>query len=112
MIRSTSVTKISSPGRNELYDIRFLPPAARYLKKLKDKELRSLYQKAAEDIRTDPLIGREKSGDLKGIRSVDIYHHRINYELAYTIEENNIIVFISAGIRENFYNEPKRYWNP
>ena len=68
-----------------------LPPAAKFLKKLKDKPLKRLY---------------------------DIYHNRINYELAYTVEERfsedsgekETVVVIMAGTRENFYDELKRYW--
>ena len=31
-------------------EVRFLPPAAKYLKKIKDKRLKALYQDAIEDI--------------------------------------------------------------
>ena len=98
-------------------NLRFLPPAANYLKKLKDKKLKKLYQDAIDSILEDPLIAEEKTGDLKGIRSYDIYYSKINYELAYTIEfvriedkdEPEMIVVIMAGTRENFYDELKRY---
>ena len=53
--------------------IRFLPPAAKYLTKLNDKRLKAKFQKAVDDILQDPFIGEEKTGDLKGIRCVDIY---------------------------------------
>ena len=33
--------------------VRFDPPAARYIKKLKDKKLKDLYQKAIDEIRED-----------------------------------------------------------
>ena len=92
-----------------------LPPAAKYLKKLKDKKLKSLFQDAIDMILQNPEIAEEKTGDLKGIRSYDIYYNRINYELAYTVEciehdgvEEQVVV-IMAGTRENFYDELKRY---
>ena len=66
--------------------LRILPPAARYLKKLKDKKLKILFQKAIDAILKNPFVAEEKSGDLKGIRSLDIYYAKTNYELAYTIE--------------------------
>ena len=99
-------------------ELRVLPPAAKFLKKLKDKKLKSLYKEAIDAILEDPTIGEEKSGDLKGIRGYDIYHNRINYELAYTVEyiqvdgkdNPDVIVVIMAGTRENFYDELKRYW--
>ena len=95
-----------------------MPPAAKFLKKIKDRILRQLFQEAIDKILDDPFVAEEKTGDLKGIRSFDIYYSRINYELAYTIdyvliegkEEPGMIVIILAGTRENFYQELKRYW--
>ena len=95
--------------------LRILPTAAKYLKKLKDKKLKSLFQEAIDLILKNPEIAEEKTGDLKGIRSYDIYYNRINYELAYTVEKvehdgiEELVVVIMAGTRENFYNELKRY---
>ena len=95
--------------------LRILPPAAKYLKKLKDKKLKSLFQEAIDLILKNPEIAEEKTGDLKGIRSYDIYYNRINYELAYTVEKvehdgiEELVVVIMAGTRENFYSELKRY---
>ena len=41
----------------------------------------------------------------------DIYYNKTNYELAYTVEylENQVIVVIMAGTRENFYDQLKQY---
>lgn len=97
--------------------LRILPPAAKYFKKLKDKKLKNLYKEAINVILQNPTIAKEKTGDLRGIRSYDIYYNRINYELAYFLEyvhkdDNNevdVVVVIMAGTRENFYNELKRY---
>jgi mRNA-degrading endonuclease RelE of RelBE toxin-antitoxin system len=94
-----------------------LPPAAKYLKKLKDKRLKKLYQDAIDDICADPSVGDPKHGDLEGVLGYDIYYNKINYELAYTIEERVIegtdetetVVVIMAGTRENFYDQLKRY---
>lgn len=92
-------------------EIRFLPPAAKFLKKCNDKKLKALYQEAIDKIREDHTIGEAKSGDLSGIYGYDIYYNKTNYELAYRVEykDNKIIVVIMAGTRENFYNELKRY---
>ena len=46
------------------------------------------------------------------------YYNKTNYELAYTVEEiinpdtneQEIVVIIMAGTRENFYGELKGYW--
>lgn len=92
-------------------EVRFLPPAARFLKKLKDKKLKTLYQEAIDKIREDHTVGTAKVGDLSGIYGYDIFYNKTNYELAYRVEyvENQIIVVILAGTRENFYEELKRY---
>ena len=92
-------------------EVRFLPPAAKYLKKLKDKHLKVLYQEAIDKIREDHLVGEVKMGDLSGIYCYDIYYNKTNYELAYRVEyvDNKIIVVIMAGTRENFYDELKKY---
>lgn len=91
--------------------VRFAPPAAKYLKKLKDRKLKDLYQDAIDEIREDYTIGETKTGDLAGFYGYDIYYNRTNYELAYTIEhvDGEIVVVVMAGTRENFYDELKRY---
>ena len=92
-------------------EVRFLPPAAKYLKKLKDKKLKTLYQEAIDKIRKDHQVGEEKTGDLSGVYGYDIYYNKTNYELAYTVEylEDKVIVVIMAGTRENFYDQLKQY---
>ena len=92
-------------------EVRFLPPAAKFLKKLKDKNLKHLYKEAIDRIREDHTVGEEKTGDLQGVYGYDIYYNKTNYELAYTVEyaEGKIIVVIMAGTRENFYDTLKRY---
>ena len=90
-------------------EVRFLPPAAKYLKKLKDNKLKRLYQEAIDRIREDHTIGEAKQGDLSGIYCYDIFYNKTNYELAYRVEYVNdkMIVVIMAGTRENFYEELK-----
>ncbi len=98
-------------------ELRVLPPAKKFLKKIKDKQLKKLYKVAIDAILKDPFIGDDKHGDLEGVKGYDIYYNKINYELAYTIEYvegedgvPDIVVVILAGTRENFYDELKRYW--
>ena len=92
-------------------EIRFLPPAAKFLKKLKDKKLKKLYQEAVNKIREDYTVGEAKTGDLSGVYGYDIFYNKTNYELAYTVEylENLVVVIILAGTRENFYDQLKQY---
>ena len=91
--------------------VQILPPAAKFLKKLKDKKLKSLYRQAIEMICEDYSIGEEKTGDLAGMYGYDIYYNKTNYELAYTVEciNGELIVVVMAGTRENFYGQLKRY---
>ncbi|UYO64130.1 type II toxin-antitoxin system RelE/ParE family toxin [Acetobacterium wieringae] len=88
-----------------------LPPAARYLKKLNDKQLKLAYQKAMDQLLIDHTLGTAKTGDLSGIFGYDIYYNKTNYEIAYRIEyqDDKIIIVIMAGTRENFYQQLKRY---
>ena len=92
-------------------EIRFLPPAAKFIKKLKDKKLKLLYQEAVDKIREDYTVGEAKTGDLSGVYGYDIYYNKTNYELAYTVEYqgDEVIVVIMAGTRENFYDQLKQY---
>ena len=92
-------------------EVRFLPPAAKFIKKLKDKKLKNLYQAAVDKIREDYTVGEAKTGDLSGVYGYDIYYNKTNYELAYTVEylENVVVVVIMAGTRENFYDQLKQY---
>lgn len=93
-------------------EVIFLPPAAKFIKKLKDKKLKRLYQEAVDRIREDYTVGEMKTGDLSGVYGYDIYYNKTNYELAYTVEyvEDKVIVVIMAGTRENFYDQLKQYW--
>ncbi len=92
-------------------EVKFLPPAAKFLKKLKDKKLKALYQEAIDKICEDHLAGELKTGDLAGVYGYDIYYNKTNYELAYTVEyvEDKVIVVIMAGTREIFYDQLKQY---
>lgn len=92
-------------------DIKYSPAIVKYFKKIKDKQLKERYKMAINLIVSDYTIGSLKSGDLAGIYSYDIYYNKTNYELAYTlkIEDGEVIIFILAGTRENFYQELKKY---
>lgn len=94
-----------------MYRLIILPPAARFLKKIKEKPLKDLFQKTIDSILIDPYSGKAKSGDLSGIYCCDIYYNKTNYELAYTLVQlpTETVVVVLAGTRENFYDELKRY---
>ncbi|WP_281242865.1 type II toxin-antitoxin system RelE/ParE family toxin [Sporolactobacillus nakayamae] len=79
-----------------------------------NKPLYRLVSDAILEIRRDPAIGDEKNYNLAGVRSLDIYYQKTNYELAYSIEqdkEGNDVLVILFGSRENFYEVLRRYMN-
>ena len=44
-------------------EVRFLPPAAKFIKKLREKKLEMLYQEAVDKIREDHTVGEIKTSD-------------------------------------------------
>ena len=48
-------------------EVRFLPPAAKFIKKIKDKKLKALYREAIDKISENHLAGEAKTGDLRGV---------------------------------------------
>ena len=88
-----------------------LPPAAKYIKKIRNKSLKKEFQNAIDNILSNPYAGTQKTGDLKGVYCYDISFKKVNYEVAYIIVEKNskTIIVIMAGTRENFYEQLKRF---
>ncbi|MDR2903287.1 MAG: type II toxin-antitoxin system RelE/ParE family toxin [Clostridiales bacterium] len=95
-----------------MYELRYMPHAKNYFKKLHDKGLANAYKDALTAVSADPFTaGEAKTGDLAGIYSRDVRYAKTNYELAYRIieEDAQLVIVIMAGTRENFYHELKRY---
>ena len=94
-----------------MYELRYLPGAERFFKKLKEKGLKDAFRKALEAIAQDHYTGESKTGDLSGIYGYDVYYNKTNYEIAYRIyeEDGKLVAVILAGTRENFYQQLKRY---
>ncbi|MCL5260365.1 MAG: type II toxin-antitoxin system RelE/ParE family toxin [Gammaproteobacteria bacterium] len=80
----------------------------RAAKKLYRNQIAEL-EEAIEVIKTNPIIGEAKVGDLAGIR---VYKFHISPQLillAYLYnEENSKITLLSFGPHENFYEKLKR----
>ena len=55
-------------------NLRILPGAARFLKKIKEKPLKEAFRQEIDDILENPYIGEAKSGDLAGIFCRDVYY--------------------------------------
>lgn len=98
---------------SETCNIRFLPPAAKFLKKLRDKQLFEKIRKMIDDIVKNPYIGEEKTGDLEGLLCCGFNYDGTSYRIAYTLREihDEMVVVVMIGTRENFYDELKRYMN-
>ena len=96
-----------------MYKIQFTGSAEKYLKKIKEKPLKAASETALNNISKDPYLGELKTGDLTGIYCYDFYYNKTDYEIAYKIYENDdqLIIIILAGTRQNFYKQLKNYMN-
>ena len=94
-----------------MYEIRFLPAAERYFKKIREKPLLNAFREALTEISENPYAGSEKKGDLAGIYCWNLKYARTDYRIAYRIYEQNgrLVVVIMAGTHENFYQEIKNH---
>jgi mRNA interferase RelE/StbE len=94
-----------------MYDYKPSPKVERYIRKLKDKNLKKAFMEAIKKIRIDPSIGTAKKGDLAGCLGYDVSYEGINYEIAYIIDEteHQLLIIVLIGTRENFYKELKNY---
>lgn len=94
-----------------MIDYRISPKAEKYIKKIKDQELKDKFRDAIQQIRQNPAVGALKKANLSGIRGYDLFHQGVKYEIAYEIVENDgiLMIIILAGTRENFYAELEKY---
>lgn len=94
-----------------MHDLRFTPQAQSYFKKLREKPLLKAFRDALSEIAENPYLGNEKKGDLRGFYGWDVYYAKTNHEIAYTIQEceDQYVIVVLAGTRENFYEQLKRY---
>lgn len=61
-----------------MYEIRILPRAEKFIKKLKERILLQKLKQAIEKIKANPYIGKPKKGDLSGIYGFDVFYHNTN----------------------------------
>lgn len=83
----------------------------KFIKKLKDKNLKNKIKDGLDKIRENYTVGEKKTGDLKGFWSLDIFYNKTNYEICYEVREEDglLVIVVMIGTRENFYKELKRY---
>ncbi|MDR3047193.1 MAG: type II toxin-antitoxin system RelE/ParE family toxin [Bacteroidales bacterium] len=89
----------------------YLPPARKYLKKIKDKRLRDECGEIINALLDDPTIGERKRGDLNEVWTYNFRYVGTDYRIAYRfmLGELGKLLIIMVGPHENFYNELKRY---
>lgn len=96
---------------NQPYQQKAYPKYNRVKKKF-PPFFRKRLTEAEDQIALNPLIGEEKSGDLKGIRVYKFKLFDQQILLAYQInEDKKEVVFIAVGGHENFYRDLKQYLN-
>lgn len=99
--------------RKLAYSINPSKRVIKYLKKLKNKQLKRKFTDAIFNvIANDPYVGNEKHGDLKNYYAYGFKHKRVEYRIAYTInDDNEIVIVVLAGPHEKFYEQLKRTVN-
>ena len=72
--------------------------------------LREKLNEAEDKISTDPSVGEEKRGDLKGIRVYKFKAFDQENLLAYQVDKDKKeVIFVAVGGHENFYRDLKQY---
>lgn len=77
------------------------------VKKLSPKEKKTL-DGEIKKIATDPTLGIEKKGDLRGVFVHKFKIHSIQYLLSYRVNNENLELVI-LGPHENYYRDLKNY---
>ena len=81
----------------------------RKVKRLKKQE-KGILDSEIRRIVSDPSIGTEKKGDLRGVYVHKFNIHSTQYLLAYRIDEETLGL-IMLGPRENYYRDLKKVLN-
>ncbi|MCH4004906.1 MAG: type II toxin-antitoxin system RelE/ParE family toxin [Lactobacillus crispatus] len=100
--------------KNLVYDVYIQKRVIKYVRKLKDKKLKTIIKNVIYDeIAPNPYeAGDSKSGDLNGFYAYKLHYSGIQYRIAYTIDDDgNLVIIALAGTREKFYETLKRIVN-
>ncbi|OUP90821.1 addiction module toxin RelE [Lactobacillus sp. UMNPBX10] len=95
------------------YNINPSKRVIKYLRKLKNRQLKEKFTDAIYGtIANDPYVGNEKHGDLSSYFAYGFKYDRVDYRIAYTInDDNEIVIVVLAGSHEKFYEQLKRIVN-
>lgn len=92
-----------------LYRDEYHPKVKADIKKLDKSILKELFSIHIEGILREPYAEEGLHGDLKGVFSYHFRKNKVDYRIAYTIDEGAKIVYIlMIGKRESFYEILKR----
>jgi len=81
---------------------------AKRVKRFRKQEKQALDQQVRA-ILSNPKIGQEKRGELRGIFVHKFKIHTTQYLIAYRIKENEILELIMIGPHENYYRDLEKY---
>lgn len=91
------------------YKDEYHPKVKHDLKKLDKPVVKEIFEIHIEKILQNPNLGEQLYGDLEGVSSYHLRKNRVDYRIAYTINEDKQIVYIVLiGKREDFYEILKR----
>ncbi len=91
------------------YKDEYHPRVKSDLKKRDKSIVREIYDIHLENILHEPYRGEKLQGDLEDVSSYHFRKNKVDYRIAYSIEEvKNIVYFLMVGKRENFYEILRR----
>lgn len=91
------------------YKDEYHPKIKSDLRKLDKGALREIYDIHLENVLHEPYSGEKLHGDLEGVSSYHFRKNKVDYRIAYSIEEvKKVVYFLMIGKRENFYEILKR----
>lgn len=91
------------------YKDEYHPKVKGDLKKLDKGVVKEIYDIHLENILYEPYRGEKLHGDLEGVLSYHFRKNKVDYRIAYSVEEDKKIIYIvMVGKRENFYEVLKR----
>lgn len=91
------------------YKDKYHPKVKTDLKKLDKQIVKEIFRVHIRNILQEPYAGDKLHGDMEGVLSCHFRKNRVDYRIAYVIEEADKIVYIlRIGKRESFYEVLKR----
>ena len=91
------------------YKDAYHPRVKNDLKKLDKNIVKEIYDIHLDNILHEPYSGEKLHGDLEGVSSYHFRKNKVDYRIAYSVEEDKRIVYIvMVGKKENFYEILKR----